>query len=97
MYATLSYDVNSGPVPVGEVRAALLELLEDRETCDLLSDTLLCAVTNTVDYLELADDLKAIGTDFPDQFDFVLTLHRAGDPLRSNAAFSMSKAAAIIT
>ena len=40
--------------------------------------------------------LKRIGTGFQDQFEFVFTLHRTGDPLRSNAAYSKAKARKII-
>ena len=96
MYATLSYDVNAGPHPIEDVRQALLDLLQDRDSCDLLSDTLVCDVDSTADYLELTKKLRKMGNDFADQFEFVVTLHRTGDPLRSNAAFSKAKAKAII-
>ena len=87
MYATLSYDVNAGPEPIESVRAAMVDLFVDRETCDMLSDTFICGVKDTADYLNLAKKLKQVGTDFPDQFQYVFTLHRAGDPLRSNGNF----------
>jgi len=96
MYATLSYDVNAGEQPIEDVRHALLELFQDRETCDLLSDTFICDVATTADYLAVAKQLGKIGKDFPDQFQFVFTLHRTGDALRSNGAFSKTKANAII-
>jgi hypothetical protein len=96
MYATLSYDVNAGLQRVEDVRHALLELLKDRDTCDLLSDTLICDVATTADYLEVAKQLRKIGNDFPDQFQFVFTLHRTGQALRSNGSFSKAKANAII-
>jgi hypothetical protein len=96
MYATLSYDVSAGPVPLEEVRRAILELFADRLTCDLLSDTLICEIVNTADYLGLVRKLRSIGRNFEDQFEFVFTLHRAGDALRSNAAFPKARANAII-
>src|SRR5688572_4807498 len=96
MYATLSYDVNAGPRPVEDVRHALVELLKDRDTCDLLSDTLICDVATTADYLAVAKQLRKIGSDFPDQFQFVFTLHRTGQALRSNGSYSKAKANAII-
>ena len=40
--------------------------------------------------------LRRIGTDFQDQFEFVFTLHRTGDPLWSNAAYPKAKARKII-
>ena len=92
MYATLSYDVNAGPEPTDDVRAAMTALFADRDTCDMLSDTFICAVDDTADYLELARKLRQVGTDFPNQFQFVFTLHRAGDPLRSNGNYPKQQA-----
>ena len=96
MYATLSYDVTAGPEPIEDVRAAMVELFAERDTCDMLSDTFICAVDDTADYLSLAKKLKQIGTDFPAQFLFVFTLHRAGDPLRSNGNFPKPQAKEIL-
>ena len=96
MYATLSYDVTAGPEPIEDVRAAMVELFADRDTCDMLSDTFICTVDDTADYLSLARKLKQIGTDFADQFQFVFTLHRAGDPLRSNGNYPKPQAKEIL-
>ena len=96
MYATLSYDVNAGPERIEDVRRAILDLFKDRFTCDLLSDTFICGIVNTADYLAMVKKLRRIGTDFQDQFEFVFTLHRTGDPLRSNAAYPEAKARKII-
>ena len=96
MYATLSYAVSAGPEPVEQVRRAVGDLFKDRLTCDLLSGTLICDIENTADYLLVVKELRKIGKDFHDQFDFVVTLHRTGDPLRSNARYSRAKAGAII-
>jgi len=51
---------------------------------------------NTADYLAMAKKLRRVGTNFQDQFEFVFTLHRTGDPLRSNAAYPKARAKAII-
>jgi hypothetical protein len=96
MYATLSYDVNAGPEPIEDVRAALLELFAERTSCDMLSDTFICTVDNTEDYLEMAKKLNQIGVDFPGQFLYVFTLHRARDPLRSNGFYPKPKAKEIL-
>lgn len=96
MFATLSYDVNAGPEPVEDLRAALAALFADRTSCDMLSDTFVCTVKNTEDYLELAKKLNQIGTSYPGQFLYVFTLHRAKDPLRSNGNYPKSKAKEII-
>lgn len=96
MYATLSYDLNAGQHPLEDVRTALVTLFDGRRTCDLLSDTFICEIDNTADYLELVKDLQRVGKDFPGQFQFVITLHRAGDPLRSNGTFPKSKARNIL-
>jgi hypothetical protein len=96
MYATLSYDVNAGPEPTEYVRRAIVDLFKDRLTCDLLADTFICNIVNTADYLALVKKLRKIGTDFADQFEFVFTLHRTGDPLRSNAAYPKARARKII-
>jgi hypothetical protein len=96
MYATLSYDVFTGPAPVQDVRQAVVDLFFQRETLDLLAEVLICEIDTTADYLDLVRALRQIGTDFPSQFEFVCTLHRTGDLLKSNAAFSKSKADAII-
>lgn len=96
MYATLSYDVNAGPRPIEDVREALLKPFDGRATCDLLSDTFICEIDDTEDYLALAKDLKQIGGEFPGQFQFVFTLHRAGDPLRSNGQFPKPRAREIL-
>jgi hypothetical protein len=96
MYATLCYDVSAGPEPLESVRQAILDVFQDRLRCDLLSDTMICRITNTADYLALVKKLRKIGTDFEAQFEFVFTLHRTGDPLRSNAAFPRVRANAII-
>ena len=96
MYATLSYDVNAGPEPIEDVRAAMFLLFAEREKCDLLSDTFICGVEDTADYLGLAKKLKQIGTEYPDQFQFVFTLHRAGDPLRSNGNYPKPQAKEIL-
>jgi hypothetical protein len=96
MYATLTYDVSAGSEPLEDLRRAILDLFSDRLTCDLLSDTFICDIVNTADYLALVKKLRKIGNDFEDQFEFVFTLHRTGEPLRSNAAYPKAKANAII-
>ena len=96
MYATLSYDVTAGTEPVEDLRTAIFDVFKDRETCDLLSDTLICRVANTSDYLAVVRALKKVGTAFPDQFQYVFTLHAKGAPLRSNGTFPASKADDII-
>jgi hypothetical protein len=97
MYATLSYDVNAGPSPIEDVRTALASVFNGRTTCDLLSDTFISGVEDTADYLALVKDLRSVDKTFPRQFQFVITLHRSGDPLRSNASFSKAKAKAIVS
>jgi hypothetical protein len=96
MYATLSYDLNAGQHPVVDVRAALVVLFDGRATCDLLADTFISEIDDTADYLSLVKDLRRIGKDFPGQFQFVITLHRSGDPLRSNGTFPKTKAKTIL-
>jgi hypothetical protein len=96
MYATLSYDVTAGPEPVVAVRQAVLELFKNRLTCDLLAATLICGIDDTADYLGMVRKLRKVGTEFRDQFTFVFTLHRSGDPLRSNARYSRTRANTII-
>ena len=96
MYATLSYDVSAGPTPIEDLRKLIAEVFEDRATCDLLSDTFICEVQNTADYLALARQLKKVGTDVDGQFQYVFTLHSAGAPLRTNATFSKAKANEIL-
>lgn len=96
MYATLSYDVNAGLQPVEDLRAELVELFADRTSCDMLSDTFVCSVKNTEDYLELARKLNQIGNSYPGQFLYVFTLHRARDPLRSNGNYPKPKAKEIL-
>jgi hypothetical protein len=96
MYATLSYDVNAGPESVETVRRAILDAFADRNTCDLLSDTFICEIEKTSDYLAVVRKLRKIGSDFPGQFLYVFTLHNTGAPLRSNAVFSKSAVNEII-
>ena len=88
MYATLSYDVSAGPTPIEELRQQILGVFEERGTCDLLSDTFICEVRSTEDYLELADQLRAVGADADGQFQYVFTLHEARALLRTNASFA---------
>lgn len=95
MYATVSYDVNAGKKPIEDLRTAMFDLFKGHKTCDLLADTFICKVSKTDDYLDIVRALKTLGDDFEDQFQFVITLHSAGDPLKSNASFSKSKADAI--
>jgi hypothetical protein len=92
MYATLSYDVSAGPTPIEDVRKLILGVFEDHDTCDLLSDTFICKVANTAEYLALSRKLRKVGTDVGGQFQFVFTLHSAGAPLRTNAVFPKAKA-----
>jgi hypothetical protein len=96
MYTTVSYDVNAGQEPIDEIHQAIIDLFADRDTCDLLSDTFICEVADSDDYLTVVKDLRKIGSDFPGQFQFVATLHRSGDPLRSNGKFPRPKAKEII-
>lgn len=96
MYATLSYDVNAGTETVDTVRRAIIETFADRSTCDLLSDTFICEIETTADYLSMVRKLKKLGNDFPGQFLYVFTLHNTGSPLRSNATFSKAAVDAII-
>lgn len=96
MYATLSYDVSAGQTPIEDVRKAIVDVFHDRDTCDLLSDTFICEIENTADYLSVVRKLRKIGNDVEGQFQFVFTLHTAGAPLRSNASFPKSKANDII-
>lgn len=96
MYATLSYDVSAGTTPIEDVRKLILDVFKERETCDLLSDTFICEVKNTEDYLAVTRKLRKVGNDVDGQFQFVFTLHSAGAPLRSNASFPKAKANDII-
>lgn len=96
MYATLSYDVTAGSDPIEDVRAEILKLFKNRDTCDLLSDTFICSVDDAEDYLELVKKLRQLGTDFSGQFQFVVTLHEPTDPLRSNARFPRDQAKKIM-
>jgi hypothetical protein len=96
MYATLSYDVTAGQTTVDDVRQMILDVFKDRAMCDLLSDTFICEVENTADYLALVKKLRKVGNDVDGQFQFVITLHPAGAALRSNAAFPKAKASDII-
>jgi hypothetical protein len=96
MYATLSYDVNAGTQSVDTVRQAILAAFSDRTTCDLLSDTFICEIETTSDYLAMVRKLRKIGNDFPGQFLYVFTLHKSRSPLQSNASFSKSVADGII-
>jgi hypothetical protein len=96
MYATLSYDVSAGQAPIEAVRKMIVEVFKNRATCDLLSDTFICEVENTADYLAVVRKLRKVGNDLGGQFQFVFTLHAAGAPLRSNASFPKSKANDII-
>ena len=90
MYATLSYDVNAGAESIETVRRAILDAFDGRKTCDLLSDTFVCEIEKTSEYLAIVRKLSKIGKDFPDQFLYVFTLHNSGAPLRSNATVSKS-------
>jgi hypothetical protein len=92
MYGTLSYDLNAGKEPIEDVRATLLELFDDRESCDLLSDTFICTVEDAADFLELSDALKELGKTFAGQFQFVFTLHEPTDPLRANGKYPKQQA-----
>ncbi len=96
MYATFSYDVSAGDRPVEELRTAIFDLFKERLSCDLLADTLICRVRNTDEYLEIARDLKKLGTTFEDQFQYVLTLHSAGALLRSNSVLPKTKISEVI-
>ena len=96
MYATLSYDVTSGSTGIDEVRQLILGVFTGRATCDLLSDTFICEVKNTEDYLAVVRKLRKVGNDVNGQFQFVITLHAAGGQLRSNATFPKAKAKDII-
>lgn len=96
MYATLSYDVTAGLTSVDDVRQMILDVFKDRATCDLLSDTFICEVENTADYLAVVRKLRKVGNDVDGQFQFVMTLHAAGAALRSNATFPKAKANDII-
>jgi hypothetical protein len=96
MYATLSYDVSAGTTPIEDVRDLILDVFKGRETCDLLSDTFICEIKNTEDYLAVVKKLRKVGTDVDGQFQFVFTLHSSGAPLRSNASYSKAKANDII-
>jgi hypothetical protein len=96
MYATLSYDVSAGQTPIEEVRNTIIEIFKNRATCDLLSDTFICEVENTSDYLAVVKKLRQVGNDLEGQFQFVFTLHSAGALLRSNASFPKLKAKDII-
>lgn len=96
MYATLSYDVSTGPIPIDDVRRLILGVFVGRATCDLLADTFICEIENTADYLAVVRKLRKVGNDLDGQFQFVFTLHTAGAALRSNASFPKSKANDII-
>ena len=97
MYATLSYDINAGADPIEDVRAAVLKALgNDRDKIDVLSDTLICEIDDAGDYEDLVDTLREVGTDFSGQFQFVMTLHEAKSPLRSNGKFVRADAKKII-
>ena len=66
----------------------MAELFEDRETCDMLSDTFICAVDDTAitsSWQKAEADRNRLSC----QFQFVFTLHRAGDP---SIARQLSKA-----
>lgn len=95
MYATVSHDVTSGPEPIADVRQAVRDLFAGRDTFDLLSDTFISRIENAADFLDLVMGLKKIGTDFPDQFQFICTQHRTNDLLRANEALPAAARAII--
>ena len=96
MYATLSYDVNTGTRPVDELRTAIVQAFAGCDSCDLLADTFIVRVQNTEDYLDRVQALKQIAADFKNQFVFVFTLHNSGAALRSNAPVAAKTINAII-
>jgi len=96
MYATLSFDVSAGAEPIADLRETLMQRLGNRDVCDLLSDVLICSISDADDYTALVKKLRSLSADFPGQFQFVITLHRSGEPLRSNAKFSRDEASEII-
>ncbi|MEO5742126.1 MAG: hypothetical protein ABIS29_16180 [Vicinamibacterales bacterium] len=91
MYATLSYDINTGASPVDEVRRAIVQAFTGCDTCDLLPDTFIARVANTKDFLDRTQALKKVADDFTGQFVFVFTLHDSGAALRSNAPVTAKK------
>ncbi len=97
MYATLAFDVFSGSKPVADVRQAIQNVFQNQDKkLDLLAEVMICKVNTTADYLTLANDLRRVSNDFPNQFEYVFTLHHKGDPLKSNGPFSKPKADEII-
>jgi len=87
MYATLSYEIRAGSIPIEEVRAQILKVFEGNDTCDFLSDTFICAVKKTSEYLDLATRLEEVDASVAGQFQYVFTLHKTGGLIRTNTTF----------
>ena len=92
MYATLSYELSAGSKPIEEVRKQVLEVFDDKVTCDFLSDTFICAVKKTSEYLDLATKLEEVDASVNGQFQYVFTLHNTGGLIRTNTTFPKPKA-----
>ncbi len=80
MYAEFSYDLVPGTLPVEEVLDKILEKFdlmpsgEERRRCHLLSDTLICEITNLNDFEATNTRLSRLRTDLGEQFNYTFSL-----------------------
>jgi hypothetical protein len=80
MYAEFSYDLVPGALPVEEVLDKILEKFdlmpsgEERRRCHLLSDTLICEITNLNDFEATNTRLSRLRTDLGEQFNYTFSL-----------------------
>ena len=80
MYAEFSYDIVPGIHPNEEVLARILEKFDvkpngdERLRCHLLSDTLICEITNLNDFESTNTRLARLRSELDDQFSYTFSL-----------------------
>ena len=102
MYAAFSYDIVPGTHPNESVLDQILAKFDlkpngdERLRCHLLSDTLICEITNLNDFEATTLRLSRLRSELDDQFNFTFTLHPRGAPIKIRGSHNTSLAKQII-
>jgi hypothetical protein len=102
MYAEFSYDLIAGQHANDDVLTQILEKFatkpngEERRRCDLLSDTFICEIANSLDFESVHQRIATLRLTLGEQFNYAFSLRSRGDVMRIRGSHNETLARQII-
>lgn len=102
MYAEFSYDLVPGQHANDDVLVQILEKFakkpngDDRRRCDVLSDTFICEIANSLDFESIHQRVATLRLALNEQFNYAFSLRSRGDVMRIRGSHNETLAKQII-